>query len=453
MEEQTMLETFDLIVIGSGSGASNAAYLCREKGWQVAVIDQLPFGGTCALRGCDPKKVLVGAAELVDWQHRMAGRGLDGSLSIDWPTLMRFKRSFTEPVPESSAESFAKAGITTIHGSARFTGPDRLVVNGHELAARHFLIAAGSQPRPLEFTGADLLLTSADFLELQQLPAKITFVGAGYISFEFAHLAHRAGAQVTILGRGQALKYFDQDLVERLLKHTRELGIPVHIGCEVIAVEVGPQGRMVLHTKDGERFTADAAVHGAGRVPATKGLDLEAAEVATEASGAVCVNEYLRSPTNLRVYAAGDVVEPPGSLPLTPVAGYESRIVAANLLSGDHVKPDYRGIPSVVFSIPPLVRVGLTGKEAQTAGLDVEVKMEDISKWYSNRRVAESCAMYKTIVERESDRIVGAHVLGTHAEELINLFGLAIRHQLPADALRQQLYAYPTVGSEVQYML
>jgi glutathione reductase (NADPH) len=110
-------------------------------------------------------------------------------------------------------------------------------------------------------------------------------------------------------------------------------------------------------------------------------------------------------------------------------------------------------MPSVVFSIPPLVRVGLTGKEAQTAGLDVEVKMEDISKWYSNRRVAESCAMYKTIVERESDRIVGAHVLGTHAEELINLFGLAIRHQLPADALRQQLYAYPTVGSEVQYML
>jgi glutathione reductase (NADPH) len=169
--------------------------------------------------------------------------------------------------------------------------------------------------------------------------------------------------------------------------------------------------------------------------------------------GAVRVNEYLRSPTNLRVYAAGDAAAPPGSAPLTPAAGYESGIVAANLLGGDYLTPDYRGLPSVVFTIPPLVRVGLTEQEARAEGLDVEIKQSETSGWYSNRRVRETCGMFKTLVDRETDQIVGAHVLGPHAEELINLFGLAIRQGITASDLRQQLYAYPTVGSDVAYML
>lgn len=145
-----MAEPFDLIVIGTGTGGSAAAYRCRSAGWRVAVVDELPYGGTCALRGCDPKKVLVGAAELADWNRRMQGRGITGDAHISWPELMRFKRTFTEPVPASREKAFERAGIATYHGPTRFVGPDQLSVDGQVLEARHFVIAAGgphAEPR------------------------------------------------------------------------------------------------------------------------------------------------------------------------------------------------------------------------------------------------------------------------------------------------------------------
>jgi glutathione reductase (NADPH) len=177
------------------------------------------------------------------------------------------------------------------------------------------------------------------------------------------------------------------------------------------------------------------------------------ANVRTDARGAVEVNEYLQSVSNPRVYAAGDAALPPGSLPLTPVAAHEGLVVASNLLHGNQKKPDYRGLPSVVFTIPPLAGVGLTEAEARRLQLDVRVKTEDTSRWYSNRRVSEICAMFKTIGDNESDRILGAHVLGPYAEEVVNLFALAIRQSLTATDLKQQIYAYPTSGSDVPYML
>lgn len=197
-----MAEPFDLIVIGTGAGGSAAAHRCRNAGWRVAVVDELPYGGTCALRGCDPKKVLVGAAELADWHRRMQGRGMAGDARISWPELMRFKRTFTDPVPANREKAFEQAGIATYHAPVRFVGPDQLSVDGQVLEARHFVIAAGAKPRRLGVSGEEHLLTSTDFLELDQLSARIAFVGAGYISFEFAHVARRTGAQPIIVGRG-----------------------------------------------------------------------------------------------------------------------------------------------------------------------------------------------------------------------------------------------------------
>src|SRR2546429_2536726 len=181
--------------------------------------------------------------------------------------------------------------------------------------------------------------------------------------------------------------------------------------------------------------------------------DLRAADVATEPDGGVRVNEFLQSVTNPRVYAAGDAAAAPGSLPLTPVAGYEGAIVASNLLKGNARRPDYRGIPSVVFTVPPLAGVGLTEAEARAQELDVRIKVADTSGWYSNRRVAEACAMFKLIVDNKADRVVGAHLLGPHAEEVINLFALAIRSGVPATDLKHLLYAYPTSGSDIPYMI
>jgi len=450
-----MAEKLDLIVIGTGAGGSTAASRCRTAGWRVAVLDDLPYGGTCELRGCDPKKVLVGAAELADWNRRMQGRGMTGDAHISWPDLMRFKRTFTDPVPANRERGFEKAGIATYHGPGRFLSPDKLSVDGAVLEARHFVIAAGAKPRRLGVPGEEHLVTSTAFLELDQLPPRIAFVGAGYISFEFAHVARRAGAQAILVGRGRPLQHFEQDLVTRLVDHTRSLGIELRLDAEVTAIEQRGAAYRLRVNVGGQTDTveADLVVHGAGRIPNTEGLDLGAANIATAPDGGVQVNEFLQSVTNPRVYAAGDAAAAPGSLRLTPVAGYEGTIVAANLLKGNTRTPDFRGIPSVVFTVPPLAGVGLTEANAREQQLDMRVSTQDTSSWYSNRRVAETCAMFKVIVENQTGRVVGAHLLGPHAEEVINLFALAIRSDLAATDLKHLLYAYPTSGSDVPYMI
>ncbi len=450
-----MTEPFDLIVIGTGEGGSGPAYRCRKAGWRVAVVDELPYGGTCALRGCDPKKVLVGAAELADWHRRMRGRGVSGDAHISWPELMQFKRTFTDPVPAAREKAFREAGIATYHGPARFVSPERLSVDGQVLEAPHFVVAAGAKPRHLGIAGDEYLLTSTAFLDLDQLPPRIAFLGAGYISFEFAHVARRAGAQVTIIGRGKPLQHFEPDLVTRLVDHTRSLGIELRLDTEVTGLEKRGGGYRLQVDVGGPRETIDAdlVVHGGGRVPNTESLDLSAADVATEPDGGVRVNEFLQSVSNPRVYAAGDAAASVGSLPLTPVAAYEGLIVASNLLKGITQRPNYRGIPSVVFTVPPLAGVGLTEAEARAQELDVRINVEDTSSWYSNRRVAETCAMFKVIVDNKTDRVVGAHLLGPHAEEVINLFALAIRSGVPVTELKHLLYAYPTSGSDVPYMI
>jgi glutathione reductase (NADPH) len=230
---------FDLVVIGTGAAASTVASGCRSAGWSVAIIDSRPFGGTCALRGCDPKKVLVAAAEAIDWDQRMAKKGIIADQArIDWGDLMRFKRSFTDPVPKHREEGFAKAGITSFHGRAHFAGPATLQVADTTLEARHVVIASGAHPVKLTIPGAELLTTSEEFLDLDSLPKRIVFVGGGYISFEFGHVAARSGAEVTIIHRGaRPLPRFDSHLVDQLLQRTRNLGVQVEVQTEVIEIE------------------------------------------------------------------------------------------------------------------------------------------------------------------------------------------------------------------------
>ena len=446
-----MAQSFDLIVVGTGSAATAAAYACRSAGWKVAIVDCLPFGGTCALRGCDPKKILVGAADAVDFARRMSGKGVAGEARIDWPELMRFKRTFTDPVPARRAESFAEAGIESFHGIARFRSPDTIEVAGSTLASSHFLLAVGAEPIPLGIQGEDLLTTSDEFLELDRLPARILFVGGGYIAFEFAHIAARAGSKVTILHRGsRPLQQFDADVTNQLVSHTRRIGIDLQLETSVERVS-GKSGRLVVHASNGGTFEADLAVHAAGRAPRLDRLDLEAANIQSSRKG-IQVNEFLQSVSNPRVYAAGDGADS-GGPPLTPVAGYEGRIAAANLLNGNRETLNYKGCASTVFTIPPMASAGMTEDEARSRGLDYESRLEDTSSWYSSKRIAEECSGFKVLIEKQSRRILGAHIFGDRAEELINVFALAIREELTADQLRGTLYAYPTHGSNIQYML
>jgi glutathione reductase (NADPH) len=446
---------FDVIAIGTGTAASAVAQRCRAAGWQVAVVDSRPFGGTCALRGCDPKKVLVGAAEAVDWARRMKGNGIRAEqLQIDWSELMRFKRTFTEPVPKNREAEFVNTGIATFHGRARFVGRSTIRVGEESLEGRYVVVAAGRKPADLKMPGVEHLTTSEQFLELDELPRRILFIGGGYIAFEFAHVATRVGSKVTIVHRGaRPLELFDPDLVDQIVVSTRQLGVDVQLGTQAEGIEKGSCCLTVRASAAGQKRTleADMVVHAAGRTPEIDDMNLDVARIAWDEQG-VKVNEYLQSVSNPAVYAAGDAAAS-GGPPLTPVADYEGAIVASNLLKGNHQKPNYTGIPTVVFSIPPVASVGLSETEAREKGLKFLVKKEMTSTWYSSRRVAEKFSGYKVLIEEGTDRILGAHLLGDQASEIINFFAVAIRSEMRATDLRHMVFSYPTHASDVPYML
>jgi glutathione reductase (NADPH) len=450
-----MSSSFDLVVIGTGQAGSTAAGQCRAAGWNVAIVDSRPYGGTCGLRGCDPKKVLVGAASIIDWQRRMQSKGVrDGGAAIDWPELIRFKRTFTDPFPKAAEASLKQAGITTCHGPAKFTGPNTIQVDGTTLEGRNVLIATGAWPRKLDIPGEQRLTRSDQFMELERLPKRIIFVGGGYVAFEFAHVAARAGSDVTILHRGKRpLEEFDPDLVGRLLKRTRDVGIGVHTETSVIAVgeNAGRYSVSATTPSESQSFEADLVVHAAGRAPEIADLNLSAAGVEFDARG-VKVNEYLQSISNPAVYAAGDVASS-GGWPNTPAAEYEGHLAARNLLEGNKHKANYAGQASVVYSIPPLARIGMLEEDARRQGLKYKVNQADTSGCYAARRVAEPCSAFKILLEEGTHRILGAHLLGPEADELANVFALAMRSGLTAAALKDAMFAYPTQASNVQWMV
>ena len=446
----------DLVVVGTGEAAQSVAYPCRDAGWSVAVVDSRPFGGTCELRGCDPKKILVGVSEAIDLGRRMEGWGVSAPASaLVWPDMIRFKRTLIDPRPAAAEDGFREAGITALHGRAHFVGPTSLAVGSETLTGRHMVIAGGARHAPLGIPGEDLVATSTSFLELDQLPVRVAFIGGGYIAFEFAHIAARAGANVDIFHRGERpLEAFDADLVGQLVEHTRELGVRVHLDTTVTAVAKGAEGLVVTaRARDGERqATADLVVHAAGRIPEVDDLGLEVAGVARADDGGVAVNEYLQSTTNPAVYAAGDSVSS-GGLRLTPVAVMQAGVVVANLLNGNTRTPNYEGIPSVVFTTPPLARAGLTEAAAAAQGLRFRTHHEDTTGWFSSRRLRLTHTGFKTLAEEGTGRLLGAHLLGPHAEEVINIFGLAIRHGFRADDLIDMVYTYPTSSSDISYMV
>lgn len=444
---------FDLIIIGTGTAAMVAAMRVRNAGWTVAVIDEKPFGGTCALRGCDPKKMLVAGAEVIDAHGRMSGNGVEGEVRIDWPELIRFKRTFTDPVPEKHEHRYREKGIDAFHGAAQFTGPNNIKVDATELSGRHFLIASGAEPMRLGIPGEEHLIDNEGFLAMTSLPRRIVLVGGGYIAAEFSHIAARAGAEVTILQRGpRMLTQFEPELVGWLMDAFEAARINVRTSTTVTAIEREGEGFTVRAETSGTEVAihTDLVVHAAGRIPALERLNLPAANIATE-QGRLTLNEHLQSVSNAAVYAAGDAAHV--GPPLTPVSSHDAKVVAANLLDGNQHKPDYRGVPSVAFTLPPIAAVGMGEQQAKASGLRYRVKSERTSDWFTARRVAEPVYGYKTIVDEETDRILGAHLVGPHVDETINIFGLAIRHGLTASDLKSTMFAYPTGASDIGYMV
>lgn len=442
---------FDILVIGSGAAGGAAARLLQAEGLSVAMAESGPFGGTCALRGCEPKKVLAETAHAVARVRDMArANGILGELSIDWPTLAARKQFFVDRVPPRSEQSYAHAGITLLHGHCRFTGPNTVRVGDTVAEASTIILATGSRPQPLAFPGAELLSVSDDFLNLKALPARIAFIGGGYIATEFAHIAAIAGATVTMAVRGdRCLKRFDEDLVSQLCAASTELGIAMRYQSPPHSLERTAGGLTLRLGSTGEQAVeADMVVHGAGRVPNLEGLAPEAAGITLEGQG-LKLDEFLKT-TNPNVYAAGDAA---GRSLLTPTAVMEGRAVAANILHGDSVRPDYSVVPSVIFSHPPLAGVGLTEDEAKARNMAYEVKAKFGLDWSELRRLGGRHSGYKVLLEPGGGRLLGVFYLGEDAEEVVNLAALVMRQGLSSAQFMDMVWAYPSFGYTLRYML
>ncbi|MAX27628.1 MAG: pyridine nucleotide-disulfide oxidoreductase [Phycisphaeraceae bacterium] len=444
---------YDVIVIGSGMAGMTIANKCAKKGLKTAVTDFRPYGGTCALRGCDPKKILVGAAEIIDRANKMKGIGIQGDISINWQDLMAYKNEFVSKMPKGVEKGYEKAGVDRYHGAASFESENSVRIGDDLLEADKIVIATGARPVILEIPGGDLPIDSTDFLDLTDLPEHIAFIGGGYIAMEFAHLAARAGSKVSIFHRGKRpLENFDEDIVNHLVGATRELGINLYLETEVVGIKE-TNGQFKVNTKSThghDSFTSSLVVNAAGRVPELDGMNLEKANISYSKKG-IRVNEYLQSKTNPSVYAAGDAADSHG-LNLTPVAVMEGHAVAANIIRGNSKKPDYTEMPSAVFTLPTLATVGMTEAQAKASGLAYQVKDGSASNWYNAKRINESTYAYRVISDKEG-HILGAHIIGPHAEEMINLFAMAIRGKLKVADVRNMVYSYPSMGSDIGSMV
>lgn len=449
-----MFKQFDVIVIGTGPCGSTVANTCSGNGLKTAIIDSRGYGGTCPLRGCNPKKVLASATELIDKNNRMQQHGIQSGNSIDWKELIDFKRTFTAPVPEAKEKSLKEAGVATFHGQANFVSENEVHVNNQTLEGTKIVIATGARPADLPIKGKEHLTYSHEFLELDTLPKRVIFVGGGYISFEFAHIAARAGSEVHIVQRGgNPLKAFDPDLVKLLLKKSEEKGIHVHLNTSVNSIEKREDGFSVIAIKNKEKvtFAGDIVIHGGGRVPEIDDLHLEQGNVRYKNTG-ITVNEFSQSVSNPAVYAAGDAADTVGA-PLTPVAQLEAAVVSENILKGNKEQADYTGVPSVVFTTPKLATAGLSEQQAIKSGYNTSTNFVEIAEWFTYKHTNDDTAAVKIITDKDTDHILGAHLIGGVADELINYFAMAIQLKLTTSDLKKVTYAFPTAVSDIPAML
>lgn len=421
-----MSKRYDIVILGAGNAGFGVSQVAHAAGKSIAFVESDEFGGTCPNRGCTPKKVLVAAANALHEIELAAEHGIEvGPAKLDWAKLIGRKNDMIDFIPGAMEETARSRG-QVFRGKARFVAADAIEVNDERIEADNFVIATGSITRPLAIPGAEHLITSDDVLTERTLPDQVVFIGGGVIAMEFSHVYARAESE--------------------------RLGITIKTGVGVEAVEKTGD-RFQVHYLDGDErqfVTADRVVNGSGRIANVADLDLAAANVKHDGIR-IEVDSTLRSVSNPAVWVAGDALV--HSAQLSPLATYEGRIVGQNIVAGASLEPDYSIVPSAVYTVPALSSVGLNEAEAERAGIDVEVLTSDMSGWFSARFYAETVAWAKILVEKSSRKIVGAHLVGHHGEELVHLFALAMRHGISADQLGDEMYAFPTFAADIKSML
>ena len=393
---------------------------------------------------------MVAAAHALHEIESASTHGIDvGKPKLDWTKLIKREKDMISFIPDAMAGVAEKRG-DVYWGSAKFVGPNTIEVNGTVLEGENIVIATGSRTRPLPIPGAEYMITSEEVLSEENQPGEVVFVGGGVIAMEFSHVYARAGTKVTILEvMPRLLPRMEVDAVAAIQAESERIGITIKTGVKVNAVTKSSDKLRITFEVDGieQSIEADRVINGAGRIANVDTLDLDAGNINHDQI-AVDVDEYLRSTSNPSVWVVGDALVT--SPQLSPIATYEGRIVGQNIVTGPKLKPDYTVIPSSVYTVPALSTVGLTEDEAIAKGLDVKVTTTDMSGWISAKTYGETVAWAKVLVDETEDRIVGAHMVGHHGEELIHLFALSMRHGIPASAMKEDIFAFPTFSSDLK---
>ncbi len=437
---------FDLFTIGAGSGGVRASRIAAAHGARVAVAEERYLGGTCVNVGCIPKKLLVYASEFGDAFADAAGFGwAPGHPSFDWQKLIANKDREIERLNGVYERLLTGAGARVIRGRAELLDPHTIAIDGARITANHVLVATGGWPTVPQVAGADLGITSNEAFHLERMPRRPLIVGGGYIGVEFAGIFHGLGAQVTLVHRGPVfLRGFDDDLRHTLAEEMRKREFELHFGAVIGKMEPKSADVVRVTLGDGTVLEADLVLWATGRSPNSNGLGLERVGVATDRSGAVIVNEYSQSSVP-NIYAIGDVTNRRN---LTPVAIAEGHALADTLFGGRPRSVDYDNIPSAVFSQPPIGTVGLTEAEAREryGGVDVyKSAFRPLKHTLSGR---DERAFMKLVVDQKSGRVLGAHMLGPDAGEIVQGLAIALKCGATKAQFDATIGIHPTAAEE-----
>ena len=447
-----MANQYDIIIIGGGNAGLGVSAIAAPEGKKIAFVEERDFGGTCPNRGCTPKKVLVGAAQTLHDIAQAKVHCIDvHPAKLNWQKLIQREKDMISFIPDAMTGVAEKRG-DIYRGAAKFVSPNSVQVNNTVLQANNIVIATGSKTRPLPIPGAELMITSDDVLSEEQQPNEVIFIGGGVIAMEFSHVYARAGTKVTILEvMPSLLPRVESDAVAAIQSESERIGITVHTGVQVKSVYQTDSRIAVKAEIDGKEHVieADRIINGAGRVANVDTLDLEAGNIDHDRF-AIKTDKYLRSTSNPIVWACGDAIVT--SPQLSPIATLEGRAVGQNIINGPSIKPDLSVLPSCVYTIPALATVGLTEAQANEQKLNISVTVNDMKDWFSGKSYAETVAWAKVIVDKDSDKILGAHIVGHRGEDLIHVFAMAMRYGILASQLRDDMFAYPTFSSDIKNM-
>ena len=446
-----MTYDYDLFVIGAGSGGVRASRIAASHGARVAVAEEFRVGGTCVIRGCVPKKLLVYASHFAEELHDAAHYGwtVTGK-TFDWATLRdavgadvdRLNGLYTQTLANNHVEHFAERAVVTGPNAVRLAG-------GRQITARHILIAVGAWPVLPDFAGVEHCITSNEVFHLAKFPKRVVIQGAGYIALEFAGIFNALGAEVTVVNRSdKILRSYDADITDRLLAITQARGIQYRFNSPIERVEKVDDA-LLVHSAGRDPLPADAVLIATGRSPKTAGLGLETAGIALGRNGEVPVLNAAGTTSCPSIHAVGDVTD---RVQLTPIAIREGQAFADAVFGGKAVTMGYDHIPSAVFSQPPLAAVGLTETQARAEYADVKIYTSDFRPMKNIFGSRVERGFYKLVVAGAEERVVGVHMIGPDAPEICQAVAIAVRAGLTKADFDATVALHPSMAEELVLM-